>query len=154
MIADPSYITLNDNELGTRTYHDQHFFCSECGDPFVTPNMMGRTFEGDGMFEGGEVGAGFTVFRGFPYCANCHAKLRWPRCKKCRKSMAPDSDIIEALGAKWCSDCFVCTVSFWITYSGLSRLFNIVFRAATRRSGMGGSSYETINPFAKTVSKL
>ena len=93
-----------------RTYHDQHFFCSECGDPFVTPNMKGRTFEGDGLFEGGEVGNGFTVFRGFPYCAKCHAKLRWPKCKKCKKSMAPDSDIIEALGAKWCGDCFVCTV--------------------------------------------
>lgn len=111
MIVDPTYITLNDKELGTRTYHDQHFFCSECGDPFVTPGIKTRTFEGDGPFEGGEVGAEFTVFHGFPYCSKCHAKLRWPKCKKCKKSMAPDSDIIEALGAKWCSNCFVCTVS-------------------------------------------
>lgn len=115
VIADPSYITLNDRELGVRTYHDQHFFCSECGDPFVTPNMKTRTFEGDGPFDSGEVGAGFTVFRGFPYCANCHAKLRWPKCKKCKKSMAPDSDIVEALGAKWCADCFVCTVCLTTT---------------------------------------
>ncbi|KAJ3546407.1 hypothetical protein NM688_g5518 [Phlebia brevispora] len=109
VIVDPTYITLNDREMGTRTYHDQHFFCSECGDPFVTPGMKVRTFEGDGPFEGAEVGAAFTVFHGFPYCSKCHARLRWPKCKKCKKSMAPDSDIIEALGAKWCSDCFVCT---------------------------------------------
>lgn len=111
--------------------------------------MKNRTFDGDGPFEGGEVGMGFTVFRGFPYCAKCHAKLRWPKCKKCKKGMAPDSDIIEALGAKWCADCFVCTVCDPFRAVIICELSVHCFSPVNLRSGMVGSSCETTSRFAK-----
>ena len=52
-IVDERFITLDDPELGKRTYHEQHFFCAECGDPFLPPASPGapsRTFAGDGEF--------------------------------------------------------------------------------------------------------
>ncbi|CAG8758561.1 9048_t:CDS:2, partial [Acaulospora colombiana] len=29
--------------LGKRTYHEQHFFCAECGDPFLAPRQTRKT---------------------------------------------------------------------------------------------------------------
>lgn len=108
-IADERFITLDDPELGTRTYHEQHFFCAECGDPFLPPSSVSgnRSFAGDGAFEDADVG--FTVYKGHPYCENCHVRLRMPKCKKCKKSIRDGTRAVEALGGKWCWECFVCT---------------------------------------------
>src|SRR6202035_5029969 len=38
-IIDERVITLDDPALGKRTYHEQHFFCAECGDPFLAPSI-------------------------------------------------------------------------------------------------------------------
>lgn len=109
-IADERFITLDDPELGTRTYHEQHFFCAECGDPFLPPSSVSgnRNFAGDGSFEDADVG--FTVYKGHPYCENCHVRLRMPKCKRCKKSIRDGTRAVEALGGKWCWECFVCTV--------------------------------------------
>jgi len=54
---------------------------------------------------------GFTIHRGHAYCESCHVRLRMPRCKKCKKSIRPGDQAVEAMGGKWCWNCFVCTVS-------------------------------------------
>ncbi|EPS97093.1 glucocorticoid receptor-like protein [Fomitopsis schrenkii] len=112
-IIDERFITLDDPELGKRTYHQQHFFCAECGDPFLDPKGSGRpaggqTFSGDGDFSGGEDGVGFTVYRGHPYCEECHVRLRLPKCKKCKKPIRDGTRAVEALGGKYCWECFTC----------------------------------------------
>ncbi|KAI0044959.1 hypothetical protein FA95DRAFT_1561673 [Auriscalpium vulgare] len=115
-IVDERFITLDDHELGKRTYHGQHFFCSECGDPFLAPagpqpaGTRGElTFTGDGEFEDDDVG--FTVYKGYPYCESCHVRLRSPKCKGCKKIIRDGTNAVEALGGKWHFQCFTCTVS-------------------------------------------
>ncbi|CCM03282.1 uncharacterized protein FIBRA_05410 [Fibroporia radiculosa] len=114
-IVDERFITLDDPELGKRTYHEQHFFCAECGDPFLAPaapsraTSGGQIFSGDGEFSGGgEDDVGFTVYRGHPYCEACHVRLRLPKCKRCKKPIRDGKRAVEALGGKWCWECFVC----------------------------------------------
>jgi len=111
-IIDERFITLDDEALGKRTYHEQHFFCAECGDPFLAPSGGStRTGElsvtGDGAFEDDDVG--FTVYKGHPYCEACHVRLRMPKCKGCKRSIRDGTRAVEALGGKWCWECFVCS---------------------------------------------
>jgi len=132
-IVDERFITLDDPALGKRTYHEQHFFCAECGDPFLAPTIPkssssssvgGKNQEimihGDGAFDL-EDDVGFTVYRGHPYCETCHVRLRAPKCRGCGKSiregvgyeLPTEDDVrrgaVEALGGKWHWDCFVCS---------------------------------------------
>ncbi|KAH7886949.1 hypothetical protein F5I97DRAFT_1079215 [Phlebopus sp. FC_14] len=111
-IIDERFITLDDPALGKRTYHEQHFFCAECGDPFLAPSgstsRMGElSVTGDGDFEDDDVG--FTVYKGHPYCEACHVRLRMPKCKQCKRSIRDGMRAVEALGGKWCWECFVCS---------------------------------------------
>src|ERR1700733_4126486 len=85
-IIDERFITLDDPALGKRAYDEQHFFCSECGDPFLAPRNGSKSkssstvgelnVSGDGEFEDDDVG--FTVYKGYPYCESCHVRLRLP----------------------------------------------------------------------------
>ncbi|KAG1876190.1 hypothetical protein F4604DRAFT_685185 [Suillus subluteus] len=108
-IIDERFITLDDEALGKRTYHEQHFFCAECGDPFLPPSSgsVGFTVTGDGEFDLDD-DVGFTVYKGHPYCEACHVRLRMPKCKHCKKSIRDGMRAVEALGGKWCWECFVC----------------------------------------------
>ena len=54
---------------------------------------------------------GFTVHKGHAYCESCHVRLRMPKCRKCKKSIRPGDQAVEAMGGKWCWNCFVCAVS-------------------------------------------
>lgn len=117
-IIEERFISLDDPALGKRTYHGPHFFCAECGDPFLTPSSSDfekgekrsgeLALSGDGEFESDNVG--FTVYRGHPYCESCHVRLRLPKCKRCKKSIRDGDRAVEALGGKWCWTCFVCEV--------------------------------------------
>ncbi|CAE6506942.1 unnamed protein product [Rhizoctonia solani] len=123
-IVDERFIALDDPALGgQRYYHELHFFCAECGDPFLDPSASsaappaarGQIFgEGDGDDD-----VGFTVFNGHPYCESCHVRLRMPRCGSSAKSGRPGppgvgcgkpirEEAIEALGRKWHWKCFTC----------------------------------------------
>lgn len=91
-IVDPRFITTGD-----RYYHEQHFFCCECGDPFLEPGAQAE-----------ETNA-FTFYRGHPYCENCHLRLHKPKCHACARPI-PDGALV-ALGKKYHSGCFRCSVS-------------------------------------------
>jgi hypothetical protein len=118
-IIEERFISLDDPALGKRTYHEPHFFCAECGDPFLAPSSSDfetdekwsgeLALSGDGEFESDNVG--FTVYRGHPYCESCHVRLRLPKCKRCKKSIRDGDRAVEALGGKWCWACFVCEVT-------------------------------------------
>ena len=118
------FITLDDPGLGgKRMYHEQHFFCAECGDPFLAPKQEQRKTRtlADGRLEGRsrlpgflrmltaicfslvvnpEDEVGFTVYKGHAYCESCHVRLRMPKCKKCKKSIRPGDQAVEAMGGK------------------------------------------------------
>ncbi|KAJ3731715.1 hypothetical protein DFJ43DRAFT_1077063 [Lentinula guzmanii] len=125
-IVEERFISLNDLALGRRTYHEQHFFCAECGDPFLSPSSAAKhnherdfgkangeelTFSGDGTFsyDDEDDNVGFTVYKGHPYCEACHVRLRLPKCKKCKRPIRDHMEAVEALGGKWCWECFRCT---------------------------------------------
>ncbi|WVQ77819.1 hypothetical protein IAR50_007509 [Cryptococcus sp. DSM 104548] len=112
-IVEPRFITLNDDVLGQRYYHELHFFCSECGDPFLDPSKSSapgtEKARANGTDDGGDDGetSDFVIHKGHPYCENCHVRLHKPKCKGCRK---PIRDMaVGALGGKWHKECFVCT---------------------------------------------
>ena len=155
-IADERFITLDDHELGPRTYHEQHFFCAECGDPFLPPASLGlgnRSFAGDGAFEDADVG--FTVYKGHPYCENCHVRLRMPKCKRCKKSIRDGTRAVEALGGKWCWECFVCTVQFMPSLGFQILIYTfLLYRAVRSRSTTLHSSSGTKSRSASAVSVL
>lgn len=127
-IIEERFITLDDPALGKRTYHEQHFFCAECGDPFLAPTSPSKStsasaghneisIQGDGAFdiardEDGDA-VGFTVYRGHPYCEACHVRLRLPKCALCKRAIREGTRAVEALGGKWCYECFVCAVSIF-----------------------------------------
>ena len=71
------------------SYHVDHFFCAECGDPFSSSTPF---------VEGSD---------GYAYCVRCHTKKTSARCKGC-KAQILDELSVEALGGKWHETCFVC----------------------------------------------
>ncbi|KAK6906895.1 hypothetical protein I203_100882 [Kwoniella mangroviensis CBS 8507] len=112
-IVDPRFVTLNDPVLGQRYYHELHFFCSECGDPFLDPSKSSapgtekiRGGSNDGEEEEDNETSAFVIQKGHPYCEKCHLRLHKPKCKACN---LPIPDLaINAMGAKWHKECFVC----------------------------------------------
>lgn len=60
---------------GVRYYHDLHFFCANCGDPFIDPKVASSTSGSERgkiqVDEAGRVlsgGKAFVVWKGYPYC--------------------------------------------------------------------------------------
>lgn len=119
-IVDERYITVADEELTgsdgetkERCYHELHFFCANCGDPFLDPKAAGSVAGGDpGLMmadESGRVKAGgmeFVVHKGYAYCEKCHVNLHKERCRGCKRPIL--GDLISALGGKWHPECFTC----------------------------------------------
>ena len=71
-------------------WHQGHFFCAQCGDPFdsTTP---------------------FVEKDGYAWCVGCHTNRYSSKCRKCKKPVT--DTVVKALGYDWHADCFVCTVS-------------------------------------------
>jgi DNA-directed RNA polymerase subunit RPC12/RpoP len=73
-------------------WHEGHFFCAECGDPF----MAGMThIEKDG----------------YAWCVNCQTKRterRAPKCRACKRAVI--GQYVRALGGEWHDECFRCAV--------------------------------------------
>ena len=68
-------------------WHQGHFFCAQCGDPFdsTTP---------------------FVEKDGYAWCVGCHTNRYSSKCRGCRK---PVTDVVvKALGCDWHSKCFAC----------------------------------------------
>ncbi|PWN18870.1 hypothetical protein BCV69DRAFT_65366 [Microstroma glucosiphilum] len=98
---------------GVRYYHDLHFFCANCGDPFIDPKVASSTSGSERgkiqVDEAGRVlsgGKAFVVWKGYPYCESCHHSVHKPSCKACRKPIL--YDVVTALKGKWHPECFVC----------------------------------------------
>lgn len=68
-------------------WHEGHFFCAECGDPF-DPTIP------------------FIEKDGYAWCVPCHSRRFSGKCAGCRK---PITDmVINALGKEWHENCFCC----------------------------------------------
>ncbi|XP_039623681.1 leupaxin [Polypterus senegalus] len=69
-----------------KTWHPEHFFCSECG----------RVFGDDGFHEKD----------GKPYCKPDFYRLYAPKCSGCGEPVR--ENYLSAAGGQWHPDCFVC----------------------------------------------
>ncbi|KAF2717742.1 hypothetical protein K431DRAFT_315496 [Polychaeton citri CBS 116435] len=68
-------------------WHEGHFFCAQCGDPFNSSTP-------------------FVEKDGYAWCVGCHTNRYSSKCRKCRK---PVTDVVvKALGSDWHSSCFCC----------------------------------------------
>lgn len=111
-IVDERFVTVDDHRLGgQRTYHELHFFCASCGEPFIDPKDGSREadLEARSGDDGGVrlSGRPFYVHGTHPYCETCHTRLHLPRCKACKEPILCDA--IRAMNAAWHPACFVCT---------------------------------------------
>lgn len=70
-------------------WHEGHFFCAECGDPFdkTTP---------------------FVEKNGYAWCVPCHTRRFSGKCAGCRKPIV--DIVVQALDQEWHADCFCCGV--------------------------------------------
>lgn len=99
-----------------KTWHLNHFFCSQCGCNFTD----GHFFEFDGK----------------AYCEKDYKQMFMPKCKRCDKVILADT--INAIGVQWHPDCFNCTVLFFLQ----SRIAPRALRMETFTSAM---SYHIVN---------
>lgn len=70
-----------------KTWHPEHFFCTECGEPF------------------GE--QGFLEKEGKPYCLSDFYRLFAPKCSGCDQPVR--ENYLSAANQLWHPECFVCT---------------------------------------------
>lgn len=107
-IVEERFVTIDDAQLGERSYHELHFFCASCGDPFLDPkDLPSPKPDASVDTDEGYAGKPFFVQGAHPYCEKCHTRLHKPKCKACRLPI--EHDVVRALRADWHPDCFVCT---------------------------------------------
>ncbi|KAL9600114.1 MAG: hypothetical protein Q9219_003370 [cf. Caloplaca sp. 3 TL-2023] len=70
-------------------WHEGHFFCAQCGDPFDehTP---------------------FVEKDGYAWCLGCHTNRFSGKCRGCKKPVV--DLVVRALGGEWHDGCFCCKV--------------------------------------------
>lgn len=84
----------------SRAYHELHFFCASCGEPFIDPKDADDTSLSEGSRP-------FFVHGRHAYCESCHHRLHRPKCHACHRPVGDEH--VEALRAVWHRECFVCT---------------------------------------------
>jgi len=104
-IVDERFVTVE--ALGGRTYHELHFFCASCGEPFVDPKDAQTPHLGDDSEELRDLVRPFYVHKRHAYCETCHVRLHRPRCKACGQPVADAH--VRAMRSVWHPACFVCT---------------------------------------------
>lgn len=69
-IVDERFVTIDDPRLGQRSYHELHFFCAGCGDPFLDPAELPspRLDTEQAPSEDTYTGKPFFVRGSYPYC--------------------------------------------------------------------------------------
>lgn len=107
------------------------------------------SFSGDGTFsyDDEDDNVGFTVYKGHPYCEACHVRLRLPKCKRCKRPIRDHTEAVEALGGKWCWECFRCTVSIWW-------LFDSFYSWCTDSFSRTATGRLMTHPFSKEIRSL
>jgi paxillin len=101
-------VTLDVPVLGLRYYHDLHFFCSQCGDPFMDPKSLRKITSQVNEDAPQPLAKPFVVHDGWPYCETCMVNLHSPRCQACKKPIV--DEVIKADGKQYHPECFVCVV--------------------------------------------
>jgi paxillin len=100
-------------------WHEGHFFCAECGDPF-DPTIP------------------FVEKNGYAWCVPCHTRRFSGKCAGCRK---PVTDmVINALGKEWHEACFCCRVGSKAEAQSFGDVANLI-RNAALNSMMADSSF-------------
>ena len=69
-------------------WHEGHFFCAECGDPFTSTTP-------------------FVEDSGYAWCVRCHSRRTASKCRACKLPVLEEI-VITALGGQWHEKCFVC----------------------------------------------
>lgn len=69
-------------------WHEGHFFCAECGDPFTSTTP-------------------FVEDAGYAWCVQCHSRRTASRCRGCKLPVVEEV-VITALGGQWHEKCFAC----------------------------------------------
>jgi len=69
------------------SWHPDHFFCAECGDPFKAETP-------------------FVEKEGYAWCVACHTQRTSARCRGCKRPVV--DVVVSALGAEWHEECFRC----------------------------------------------
>lgn len=96
-----------------KTWHTEHFFCSQCGQQF------------------GE--DGFHERDGKAYCRNDYFDMFAPKCAGCNRAIM--ENYISALNAQWHADCFVCRVSqFFFEFHFLIDFFKLLQTSTDERN--------------------
>lgn len=96
-------------------YHEGHFFCAQCGDPF-------------------DASTPFVEKDNYAWCVGCHTNRYSEKCRKCRKPVT--ELVVKALGWDWHEECFVCLVSLFLFFFSLF-LKKGSYSSLTVRVGLG-----------------
>lgn len=127
---DNRFITIDDPTLGQRSYHELHFFCGECGDPFLDPSKSSAAGNEFVQRDGGEEDdqtKDFVIHGKHAFCVECDVKLHKPKCKGCRKPIR--NEALGALGGKWHKECFKCDVSLCILSAESATLIVLIIQS-------------------------
>ncbi|MCP6373783.1 hypothetical protein NL455_28260, partial [Klebsiella pneumoniae] len=86
-------------------YHELHFFCGECGTPFLDPSRSSsagteslRKKTGDGEED---QTAAYVIHGRHAFCPECDIRLHRAKCKGCKLPIRDEEEALEALKGKW-----------------------------------------------------
>ncbi|KAK4051117.1 hypothetical protein OIO90_004858 [Microbotryomycetes sp. JL221] len=161
-IADGEFIKIQDSKLlpcypTVRTYHALHFFCANCGDPFVDPTELAQIQQqqtkllnhDQSQSKGQELSVSrpYIVNKGYAYCQECDIKLFRPKCFKCKQGLRDEWVEIDQGQKLFHPDCFhcqTCLKPLSDTYLVANEPISTVITDATRSGSIDNESNETI----------
>ncbi|KAJ9097864.1 hypothetical protein QFC19_006657 [Naganishia cerealis] len=103
---DQRYITIDDPGLGQRFYHELHFFCGECGTPFLDPSCSSsagpevqqqKDIDNAEEQEENDQTSAFVIHGRHAFCPECDIKLHRSKCRGCKMPIRDEEEAIEAM---------------------------------------------------------